>query len=403
MSQSTDEFCKLYYNSTFCPITYYRAEEEVLCAFPNTLDYASMTKSLLPFLLKQKKNPDYYITKSFCYIGIIRIKKDDSFLVVGPMVSTTPNRKTIHEMMHEFALPYEKENDLFQYLLETPRQSFNQFLATLAFLHLCLNGEQLDCAAHFSISDSSSLSAISALHSSQTYQAKEEQQFHNSYLFEQQYLGFIRDGQPEQLKKLLSLNAASLTEGNIAYDTLRQAKNIMIVSTTLATRSAISGGLDIEAAYQLSDIYIKEAEKTQSLESLQNLQFNIILDFANRVAQNKVPNGMSRELFECVQYISSHTNEPIRVEDVANHIHRSRSYISQKFKKELGFDLNTFIMRCKLEEAKSLLTYSDKSLSEISNYLCFSSQAYFQNVFKKKYDMTPNQYRKISLHSSLSD
>ena len=46
-----------------------------------------------------------------------------------------------------------------------------------------------------------------------------------------------------------------------------------------------------------------------------------------------------------------------------------------------------------LEEAKSLLTYSDKTLSEISNYLCFSSQAYFQTVFKKKYGLTPKQYR----------
>lgn len=56
--------------------------------------------------------------------------------------------------------------------------------------------------------------------------------------------------------------------------------------------------------------------------------------------------------------------------------------------------MNEFIMRCKLEEAKSLLSYTDKSISEISNYLCFSSQAYFQNVFKKKYGMTPNEYRK---------
>ena len=55
--------------------------------------------------------------------------------------------------------------------------------------------------------------------------------------------------------------------------------------------------------------------------------------------------------------------------------------------------MREFIMRCKLEEAKSLLTYTDKSLSEISSYLCFSSQAYFQNVFKKKFGVTPNEYR----------
>ena len=86
-------------------------------------------------------------------------------------------------------------------------------------------------------------------------------------------------------------------------------------------------------------------------------------------------------------------NDPIQVTDVAEHIGRSRSYLSGRFKKELGFEIGGFIMRCKLEEAKSLLTYSDKSLIEISNYLCFSSQSYFQNVFKKKYGMTPKQYR----------
>ena len=67
--------------------------------------------------------------------------------------------------------------------------------------------------------------------------------------------------------------------------------------------------------------------------------------------------------------------------------------VTNKFKKELGFDVCSFIMRCKMEEGKSLLTYSDKTLSEISNYLCFSSQAYFQTVFKKKYGLTPTQYR----------
>lgn len=56
--------------------------------------------------------------------------------------------------------------------------------------------------------------------------------------------------------------------------------------------------------------------------------------------------------------------------------------------------MSEFIMRCKLEEAKALLAYTDKPISEISSYLCFSSQAYFQNVFKKKYGITPNAYRR---------
>ena len=36
-----------------------------------------------------------------------------------------------------------------------------------------------------------------------------------------------------------------------------------------------------------------------------------------------------------------------------------------------------------------------RSLSEISTHLCFSSQAYFQTVFKKSTGMTPNEYRNV--------
>ena len=57
------------------------------------------------------------------------------------------------------------------------------------------------------------------------------------------------------------------------------------------------------------------------------------------------------------------------------------------------FDISAFMMRCKLEEAKSLLMYSQQSITEISNYLCFSSQSYFTSVFRKKYGLTPKEYR----------
>ena len=120
----------------------------------------------------------------------------------------------------------------------------------------------------------------------------------------------------------------------------------------------------------------------------------MLIDFTERVAKEKIPGGISKEIFDCVQFISRHVNEAIQVGDVTEHIGKSRSYLTKKFKKELGFDISSFIMRCKLEESKSLLTFTEKSLSEISSYLCFSSQAYFQNVFKKKYGITPTQYRK---------
>lgn len=118
-----------------------------------------------------------------------------------------------------------------------------------------------------------------------------------------------------------------------------------------------------------------------------------VLDFTKRVADAKIPKDMSQEIFKCIQYISNHVNQTLSVEQIAEVLNMDRSTLSKKFKRELGFNISSFIMRRKLEEAKSLLHYTDRSISEISEYLCFSTQSYFQNVFKKKYGITPKEYR----------
>lgn len=79
---------------------------------------------------------------------------------------------------------------------------------------------------------------------------------------------------------------------------------------------------------------------------------------------------------------------------VANHVGFSYSFFSKQFKSETNKTINQAILGAKIEEAKELLAYTDKSISHISSYLAFSSQSYFQNQFKKLTGYTPLQYRK---------
>ena len=156
---------------------------------------------------------------------------------------------------------------------------------------------------------------------------------------------------------------------------------------------AIPGGVDVERAYHLMDMYIQECEQLQTLKEINDLQYQMLFDFCEKAGETHIPSGISADIYACMNYIRSHTNEAICLEDVAAHIDRSTSFIAKKFKSELGFSPGAYISRCKLEEAKSLLTFTEKSLTEISNYLCYSSQAHFQTAFKKKYGITPRQYR----------
>jgi YSIRK-targeted surface antigen transcriptional regulator len=229
-------------------------------------------------------------------------------------------------------------------------------------------------------------------HSSSLMERKEYESYHNTYYFEQEYYGYVEKGDVSGLE-LFFKNVPQFQEGKIAEDFIRQAKNIFIATIALTTRHAIAGGLDIETAYELSDSYIQEMEKMSDSASVYALNASAVFDFTRRVCDAKIPQGMSLEIFKCIQYIANHINTDISVEKIANEFNMDRSTLSKKFKRELGFNISSYIMRRKLEEAKSLLSYTDKTISEISEYLCFSTQSYFQNVFKKKYGLTPKEFR----------
>ncbi len=389
------EFCQLFYHMTSIPIHYHDFTTNQSHSFPSILSDLSIFRGTLHEFKNfedSTQNPDYFISPSFSYFGWVRCETLDYAIILGPVFSVPTSDITLRNFMKEWAVSPEYRQEISQFLANTPAVSFNRFLYTLAHIHLCLNDQCIDIIRHFHLTDTHAIQELSGLHSDQVYESKENRNYHNTWHFEQEMLRYIQNGDTESLKNLLE-HSSELAEGVMADDALRQRKNILVTTIALVMRSAITGGMDMEQAYQLADVYIQECERSQSVVHVANLEYSMLIDFSERVSQNKIPQGMSREIFDCIQYITHHINEPIQVTDVAAHIGRSRSYLSGHFKKELGFEISSFIMRCKLEEAKSLLTYSDKSLIEISNYLCFSSQSYFQNVFKKKYGMTPKRYR----------
>lgn len=238
-------------------------------------------------------------------------------------------------------------------------------------------------------------------HTETAVTSKEEGNIHGTYQFENMMLSYIRDGEKNKLKAFLAgvSDPENLPQGKLASDPLRQAKNLLIGLTAVVGKVAgIGGGMDIEDAYRLIDIYTQECEKCQTIEDIYLLQYNMVMDFTERVAEVKLPKGVSKETYQAMQYIQDNTNAVISIDDVANEVHRSRSFITRHFKTETGNTILEYIVEAKIKEAKRLLRYSKRSIPSIANYLCFSSQPYFQTVFKKQTSMTPAEYRRKNSH-----
>lgn len=394
MKQSTliQEFLGTLYNCTYMPIHYY-IDQDLISIFPS---WALPIDELLLYnnaAISQGITFDYIVTDENLFMGIVRNEETNQNVIIGPVSTIRLSADDIHRIIVDYALDEQAFEAMETYFERTPSFSLNQFLNILSLINHRLNGKFIDVLSLQMEKNTQVENTVAQNHSSSLMERKEYESYHNTYYFEQEYYGYVEKGDVSGLELFLK-NVPQFQEGKIAEDFIRQAKNIFISTIALTTRHAIAGGLDIETAYELSDSYIQEMEKMSDSASVYALNVSAVFDFTRRVCDAKIPHGMSLEIFKCIQYIANHINTDISVEKIANELNMDRSTLSKKFKRELGFNISSYIMRRKLEEAKSLLSYTDKTISEISEYLCFSTQSYFQNVFKKKYGLTPKEFRK---------
>lgn len=95
-----------------------------------------------------------------------------------------------------------------------------------------------------------------------------------------------------------------------------------------------------------------------------------------------------------LSYVKRHHTRNITLEDICERFGVSRSYISHSFKKISGKSFREFLTEIRLRDAKSLLEYSELSVTEIALSVGFSDSAYFSKVFQKEVGLSPTVYRK---------
>ncbi len=383
-------FCKEYAETTHLPVNLLCAGKSVFSSLSEMLeDVPAVDFELFPL----EHNPSYCALSEDIAYGRVHVENSGYDIILGPAFAVPMSESVVRQFMNALTIPREKAEIVGDILTALPVMTHAQLGTHMALVYHCVNGNPAD---------------LSAVYGGETMsaEAKETQQLlrmdrldsgeiKSTYLFEIGMYECIKSGQEQRLKEYLLENAQSLHEGQLAATPLRHAKNIFItVAAKACMVGAVPGGLEIEKAAQLMEYYIRECERLSSIEAVSNLQYAMLFDLCRRTGEAKLPVGVSADTFSCMNYIRSHVNESITLRDVAESIQRSESYVMKKFASELGMRVSAYIMKCKLEEACSMLIYTEKSLAEISAYLCFSSQAYFQNVFKKSYGVTPMQYRR---------
>ena len=390
------DFIKAYYPDSNIPMYLFSDEKCIFCMpEQNELTYP-------PFqYLQELFSGSDRITHCTTEYGIMfcSLKVDSSenrHLVFGPVTTVPYSDSDLQHLYKDYMVSNDSRSDFNSFLRQIPCLSLSSLLKKCIFLNYCLHEEILSLEELTSVGQAVSennVTSDASLLLEETYQKKENEQHNQTYILEEQLLRLVRTGNCEGFKRF-AYSESNFHIGVTGSTALRQLKNNIIITTTLCTRAAIEGGLDYDTAYQLSDYFIQSSERLTSADRLTDLLGKVSYTFAEKVAQSKTPVSTDERMQKAIRYIQQNVNQHLTVGDVADYVGFSKSYFSAYFKKTLGFSVSAFILRCKLEEGRELLQYTDKSISTISEFLCFSSQSHFQTAFKKQFGMTPNEYRR---------
>ncbi|GIP17717.1 AraC family transcriptional regulator [Paenibacillus montaniterrae] len=97
-----------------------------------------------------------------------------------------------------------------------------------------------------------------------------------------------------------------------------------------------------------------------------------------------------------IAYIEQHYTQELSLQILSQHVHLSKNYLANLFKKETGEGVIDYINKVRLERAKALLRSTEMKSSEICVMVGVQDSKYFSKLFKKMEGMTPSEYREMN-------
>lgn len=126
----------------------------------------------------------------------------------------------------------------------------------------------------------------------------------------------------------------------------------------------------------------------------------LYLIFSSQTPEEKSPEEIS-PVEQILVYINDHYSQQITLQDLEENFFLNKSYICRIFRKTMGISLVNYLQYKRILEAQKLLLNSDMPIIEIGMECGFTSVQHFYRVFKKITGLTPKEYKKNQLHTSL--
>jgi AraC family transcriptional regulator len=125
------------------------------------------------------------------------------------------------------------------------------------------------------------------------------------------------------------------------------------------------------------------------------LLLHLLANYSNIATLPKVHKGKLTPAQQRIvnEYIQANLHGRISLADLAKCIHVGVPHFERMFRATLGYSPYHYVLQSRIERAKTLLCYTQKSLYEVAHDCGFANQSHFTRHFTRFVGMPPGQFR----------
>ncbi|MDO4296037.1 MAG: response regulator [bacterium] len=161
------------------------------------------------------------------------------------------------------------------------------------------------------------------------------------------------------------------------------------------SRKLLRNSVQLEKVMERVGCDYEDIYRTDSLEHQKELLFRLLAEVTKEcqsmLGETKKRSSLALTIRKIVDS-EYHSNE-ISLEYIAGKVHKNTAYISKIFKKEFDCNFSDYITQKRLERSLELLQDPALKIYEISEALGWADVSNYIKVFKRRYGMSPNEYR----------